>query len=822
MILMAKHISVKGVVQGVGFRPFVYGLATRLALRGWVCNTSGGVEIYVEGDSSTIENFIKRLTADKPRLARIDSLEISTEETRRDFRTFEILPSLDLDDVYQPIVPDLSICPECEREMFDPGNRRYLYPFTNCTNCGPRFTIIRNIPYDRPNTTMAEFGMCERCRAEYKDPKDRHFLAQPIACPDCGPFVALREIHSQIPYTGLKISSIEIRTSAILKARRLLREGYILGIKGEGGFHLACDASNSLTLEELRDRKGGIGKPFAIMASDVEIVRSICNLSPAEAELLVSREKPIVVLGRKPQNGQDYKVSRWVAPDLDTLGVMLPYMALHHLLLNQTDPVLMTEPAPPVLVMTSGNLSDEPIAVNDEDALLRLSSLVDAFLLHNREIHMRCDDSVVRVDHRQSTIDPAENEVVHRPPSILHIRRSRGYAPYPVKLPFAVKPTLAVGSEWNNTFCLARDRYAFLSHHIGNMENVETYESFERGVKHLSHIFRIQPQIIAHDSHPGYFSTQYARRSTLAARRIEVQHHHAHIASCMADNDLEDRRLIGLAFDGMGYGTDGTQWGGEALLASYANFERFAHLETLPLPGGDSAIRTPWQIAVGYAHALGLEIDELPCLSRIDKHSLQTTRQQVEHQLNSPLNSSMVCLFDAVACLIGVQDKVTYESQAIMEMAVLAKPFVSSAAPYPYDIEVAEDGRVIRLKELLSAIIRDVRAAESIGLIAARFHKSAAEMALDMCRQARQSPGLNEVALSGCMWQNPILLDLVRDGLIRDGFVVYFHRQVPTNDGGLALGQAAIANHLQNMPDAPSGLAPVQTDDRPSATEAVS
>ena len=793
---MAKHISVKGVVQGVGFRPFVYELATRLALHGWVCNTSGGVEIYIEGDPSNIDSFIERLAVDKPQLVRIDSLEVRAEESRGQYRTFDILPSLDLDDVYQPIVADLSICPDCEREMFASRNRRYLYPFINCRNCGPRFTIIRDIPYERSNTTMAEFGICERCSAEYKDPLDRHFLAQPIACPECGPFVALREIHSQTPYTGLKISSIEIRTSAILKARRLLREGYILGIKDIGGFHLACDASNSLTVEELRDRKGGIGKPFAIMASDIETVRSICTLNRAEEELLTSREKPVVVLEKKLHNGQANNVSRWVAPNLDTLGVMLPYMPIHHLLLNQTDPLLGTEPAPSILVMTSGNLSDEPIATSDEDALLRLSSLVDAFLLHNREIHMRCDDSVVRVDNRPWTIDHNAEGNIDRQPSIIHIRRSRGYAPYPVKLPFVVKPTLAVGSEWNNTFCLARDQYAFLSQHIGNMENVETYESFEQGVEHLSHLFRVQPQIIAHDVHPSYFSTQYARRSGLPARRVEVQHHHAHIVSCMADNGLEDRRLIGLAFDGTGYGTDGALWGGEVLLASYSDFERFAHLENLPLPGGDSAIRTPWRMAIGYAHTLGLEVDDLPFIRKIDTQSLQSARRQVDSLLNSPLNSSMSCLFDAVASLIGVQNDATYATQAAIEMEVLSKPFVSSVVSYPFVIEETEKDTVIRLKELLSSVIREVRSGESRGKTAARFHKTVAEMALDACKRARQSTGLNEVALSGCLWQNQTLLDLVRDGLARDGFVVYFHRQVPANDGGLALGQAVVANHV--------------------------
>jgi hydrogenase maturation protein HypF len=369
-----------------------------------------------------------------------------------------------------------------------------------------------------------------------------------------------------------------------------------------------------------------------------------------------------------------------------------------------------------------------------------------------------------------------------------------------------------VGSEWNNTFCLARDRYGFLSPQIGNMENVETYESFEKGVEHLSYIFRVQPRIIAHDLHPGYFSTQYARRSTLTAHRVEVQHHHAHIASCMADNGLDDRRLIGLVFDGTGYGTDGTLWGGETLLASYSDFERFAYLEPLPLPGGDSALRTPWRLAVGYAHVLGLDIDNLPFLRTIDKQSIQTTTQQVNANLNPALSSSMACLFDAVASLIGVQNEATYESQAAIEMEVLAKPFVSSAVPYPYSIVTVENGKIIHLVELLSAVIGDVRGGEAMGLIAARFHRTVAEMALDVCRQARWSTGLNEVALSGCLWQNQTLLDLVRDGLRRDGFVVYFHFQVPANDGGLALGQAVVANHLLGKLE----FAADRTDNRPT------
>jgi len=799
---MAKHISVKGVVQGVGFRPFVYGLATRLNLHGWVCNTSGGVEIVVQGPTSNIENFIHDLKTEAPPLAKIDDVTEYDELSSIEYSSFDIRPSTSVEAAFQPISADVAICPDCERELFDPRDRRYLYPFINCTNCGPRFTIIQDIPYDRPNTTMAEFLMCEHCGTEYNNPLDRRFHAQPIACPQCGPFVALRDIHPQFSGINSKISSIECRTSAILKARKLLCEGYIVGVKGLGGFHLACDASNSLSVEELRDRKGRLAKPFALMAADIDVVRSICQLSSEEEALLTSREKPIVLLAKKPHNERAYKISKWVAPNLDYLGIMLPYTPLHHLLLNQTDPLLGVEPVPPLLVMTSGNYSEEPIATDDEDALSRLAPLADAFLIHNRQIHIRCDDSVVRVDHGRLTIDHESDEMLHRPSSVVYLRRSRGYAPYPVKLPFEVKPTLAVGGELKNTFCLTRDRYAFLSHHIGDMENAETYESFEQGIKHLSHIFRVEPELIACDLHPNYFSTQYAQK--LDAPRLGVQHHHAHIVSCMADNGLDDRRLIGLSFDGTGYGTDGAIWGGEVLLASFADFERFAHLEYLPLPGGDAAIRSPWRIAAGYAHALAIEIDELPFLRNADPQALNILRQQIDKKINSPLTSSMGRLFDAVASLIGLRNEVTYEAQAAIEMEGLAKPFVTVAQPYPYEIT---NGNNIGLKSLLQSIVEDVRLKKSTEIISARFHRTIADIAVNSCERACQASGLKEVALSGGVWQNQVLLDLVRDGLLKNGFVVYFHRQVPTNDGGLSLGQAIIANYALGVQE----LAPAST-----------
>src|SRR6266498_1300366 len=667
---MAKHISVKGVVQGVGFRPFVYGLATRLNLHGWVSNTSAGVEILIQGQKSKVESFIRSLTTEAPPLARIDSVNVFDELSKIEYATFDIRPSTSIEGAYQPISADVAICPDCERELFNPKDKRYLYPFINCTHCGPRFTIIKDIPYDRPSTTMADFPMCDHCQTEYTDPLNRRFHAQPIACPECGPFVELQETHSQFPTSDPRISSIEIRTSAILKARRLLREGYIVAIKGLGGFHLACDASNPYTVAELRDRKGRIDKPFAVMAANLSAVAAVCIIQKEEYKLLASREKPVVLLTKgKQTDAQMYKVSELVAPNLDTLGVMLPYTPLHHLLLNQTDPILAREPVPPILVMTSGNFSEEPIAIDNKDALERLSPLADAFLLHNRDIHIRSDDSVVRVDKGNT----------------IYLRRSRGYAPYPVELSFEVKPTLAVGGELKNTFCLTRDHYAFLSHHIGDMENAEIYESFEQGIQHLSHIFRVRPEIVAYDLHPNYFSTQYAQR--LSAPRVGVQHHHAHIVSCMADNGLDDRRLIGLSFDGTGYGTDGAIWGGEILLASFADFERFGHLEYLPLPGGDSAIRSPWRIAAGYAHALGIELDDLPFLQNADKQALHILRQQIDKSINTVQTSSMGRLFDAVASLIGIRNDVTYEAQAAIEMEVLAKPFLLAAKPYPYSMD---------------------------------------------------------------------------------------------------------------------------------------
>ena len=808
---IAKRVHVTGVVQGVGFRPFVYGLATRLALRGWVCNTSAGVEIHVEGDESNVRLCVEALLSEAPPLARIDQVSVGDVPLEK-FTTFDIRHSASIKGAFQPVSPDVALCADCERELFDPEDRRYLYPFINCTNCGPRFTIIKDLPYDRPATTMTDFKMCDACRAEYEDPLNRRFHAQPVACPDCGPIVQLR--YSLSDETTL--SNIDLRLPAILNTRRLLREGKIVTVKGLGGFHLACDARNKKAVEELRNRKGRVGKPFALMMADIATVRYYCEVNEAERELLTGMVKPIVLLNKK--EGTD--IPDDIAPGMDTLGVMLPYTPLHHVLLNQNDAILEREPVPPVLVMTSGNFSEEPIATDNLDALDRLSPLADALLIHDRDIHVRCDDSVVRMDHRPQTTDHVRDAMVNRPSSIVYLRRSRGYAPYPVPLPFTTKPILAVGGELKNTFCLARERYAFLSHHIGDMENAEVYESFEQGVEHLSRLFRVTPELIAHDMHPGYYTTKYAEKIA-DIPRVTVQHHHAHIAACMVDNGLDDRQVIGLSFDGTGYGTDGKIWGGEVLLASYADFERVAHLEYLPLPGGDSATRNPWRIAVGYAEALGLNIDGLPFLQHIESPLVNIVRKQVQKKLNAPETSSMGRLFDAVAALTGIRNEVTYEAQAAMELEVLSRSALNDASPYPFEVmdchsegafvateesrmtkvetlrrsAVQSDiGLVIRLGELLKCIVDDVRKNESASLIGARFHHTICKVAVDVSKRVREQSGINEVALSGGVWQNQVLLDLTRSALLKEDFVVFTHQLTPANDGGLALGQAAIAN----------------------------
>jgi hydrogenase maturation protein HypF len=775
MSLKGLRVHVSGIVQGVGFRPFVYGLAAQHGLKGWVRNTSAGVDIELDGDETALSQFLDDLRQKPPALARLDHLE-HTWQAAHGFEDFQIIESQADPSDFLPVSPDVSICADCLSELFNPQDRRYRYPFINCTNCGPRFTIIGDIPYDRPNTTMAGFPLCPACDQEYHDPLNRRFHAQPVACPECGPHIWLE--------LGTSTEPVAYAEASLGLARQLLLEGKILAIKGLGGFHLACDATNPQAVSELRRRKLRVDKAFALMAADAEMAAQHAWLSKAERLLLESRQRPIVIARRR----SDSPIAAQVAPGQNTLGIMLPYTPLHYLLFANPAAQTLEINLPP-LVMTSGNLSEEPICTDNDEAREHLGSLADAFLMHNRSIHTRCDDSVVRVFpalRRERTQSPA--------PSIYPLRRARGYAPDPISLSTPVRPLLATGAELKNTFCLTRGSYAFLSHHIGDLENYPTLQAFTASIEHYQRLFRIQPQAIAYDLHPNYLATRYAveRAAQQGLPAVGVQHHHAHIAACMADNGLDGTApLIGVSFDGTGYGEDGAVWGGEFLIADAARYERAVHLAYTPLPGGDLATRQPWRMALSWLAAAGVDwAEDLPpvqhalSLSTAGVDVQAVLRKQLSSGLNSPLTSSMGRLFDAVAALMGVRQEVNYEAQAAIEMEALA----DGNEPGYYTLELRQD--VLDPSPLFHQLVQDLRLQISPRVMAARLHGGIARATADVCRTLRAQRGLNAVALSGGVWQNTYLLALTTGLLQEDGFEVYIHRRVPANDGGLALGQA--------------------------------
>jgi hydrogenase maturation protein HypF len=761
------HVHVTGIVQGVGFRPFIYNLAQRYHLTGWVKNTSAGVEIEVYGEDADLQIFSTAITDQAPPLARIEKIKITKRPPRRGhgggYGKFEILHSESIPSAFQPISPDVALCPDCLREMLDPKNRRYRYPFINCTNCGPRFTIIQDIPYDRPKTTMSSFEMCPDCAAEYKDPANRRFHAQPVACPNCGPKVWLEQYRPT--EKGGTALHMQIGDDAILRTRQLLLDGKIVAIKGLGGFHLACNAKNPQAVAELRRRKLRVDKPFAVMMPDYETVKRHCHVHDAERVLLESSAHPIVLLRRRSIS----MIAGEIAPGQRTIGVMLPYTPLHYLLLEKE------KGYPEVLVMTSGNISDEPICTDNTDARERLADLADAFLLHDRDIHIRTDDSVVRVFNKET----------------YPVRRSRGYAPFPVRLPWEIPPILAAGAELKNTFCITNGNYAFLSHHIGDMENYETLKSFEQGVEHFERLFRVKPEAIAYDLHPDYLATRYALERTEREKipAIGVQHHHAHLAALMAERGLDGLRpVIGVAFDGTGYGDDGTIWGGEFLIADYATYQRPAYLKPFLLPGGDAATRRPSRTALGLLYSLGINWeDALPTHEDLCYDDRTMLRSQLEHKINSPLTSSMGRLFDAAAALAGVRQQVNYEAQAAIEFEALVDPDERGAYSFEYI-----DG-LVDPKPAFEALIADVLSGVTVNKISGRFHNGLARMVTEVCRKLSDEYDLSEVALSGGVWQNMVLLSRTVQMLEKSGFTVHFHQQVPTNDGGLALGQTAVA-----------------------------
>ena len=772
----AYRIYINGIVQGVGFRPFVYNLAIHYALNGWVRNTSGGVEIEVTGPEDQLEQFLVSLENDTPPLAQVDSLRFETIPFDG-HKTFEILQSRADAVGFQPISPDVSICDDCLEELFSPADRRYRYPFINCTNCGPRFTIIKDIPYDRPKTTMVDFGLCQPCKEEYENPRDRRFHAQPVACPQCGPHVWLEYANQ----TGKKPTAVE--DDAILEIQRLITEGKIAAVKGLGGFHLACDAENSSAVGRLRKRKDRPSKPLAVMMPDLKTIHKHCLLSAAEKKLLSSPQRPILLLNKRPGS----KLPDILAPGQETLGVMLPYTPLHYLLFSTNDKY----PKAPfsVLVMTSANISGNPILSHNQPVREQLNSIADAYLFHNRDIHIHCDDTVTRIPPLYT------DETSFSYP----VRRSRGFSPFPLRLPKKSPPVLGVGGELKNTFCLTKEDYAFLSQHIGDLKNFETLTSYEVSITHIENLFRIEPEMIIYDMHPDYLSTRYAiNRSTHSAvPAIPVQHHHAHITSCLADNLYHgEEPVIGIAFDGIGYGEDDLIWGGEFLIADYQGYTRAGQLKYFPLPGGDTAIREPWRMALSALHSCELPWEEhyppvkyaASLSAKVpDLSLLGVLKNQLNTRINTPLTSSIGRLFDAVASLIGICHSITYEGQAAIELEAIADP--NEQGIYPFIItpeNIFDPGPM--LKVILEEITQQVRGST----ISARFHNSLAEMVLHMATRLRDEYHLNQVALSGGVWQNMTLLTKSVPKLEAADFQVFLHQRVPPNDGGLALGQVVI------------------------------
>ena len=751
MTVTRRRLRVTGTVQGVGYRPFVYRHAVDLGLTGWVRNDSAGVLIDVEGELHVIEALHRVLVAEAPPLARVTSVTAEAVvddagSNRARAVGFEIVESDGAGLPAAAVSVDTATCDDCMAEVLDPGNRRYRYPFTNCTNCGPRYTIVRSVPYDRPATTMAGFAMCPTCLAEYHDPADRRFHAQPNACGGCGP---------QLAWIDLRSGFESGRDDALRAAVEALLAGKIIGVKGIGGYHLAVDATDPDAVRELRRRKSRDDKPFAVMAAHVEAATALVELDDEGVSQLTSGRRPIVLAPRRRGGA----VADAVAPGLPELGVMLPYTPLHHLLLGD---------AGRPLVMTSGNLSDEPIAHEDDDAATRLASLVDGLLSHNRPIHIRCDDSVARVARGRTQV----------------LRRSRGHAPEPLALPFEPSASiLALGAELKSTIAVTKGPSVVPSHHLGDLEHLATYTSFLQAVDHLPALYGVRPDVVAHDLHPEYLSSKYAADLDLPA--IAVQHHHAHVAACMVEHGRTEP-VIGVAYDGLGYGPDGTMWGGEVLVADFAGFERVARLRAAPMPGGVAAIREPWRMAAVWATCAGLDPDR--ALPTIDATRLAAVLALAARS-DVVTTTSAGRLFDAVAVLLGGRPRVTYEAQAAIELEALARSAPRSAAP-TYEVDA---GRELDPSPLIAAIARDAARGVDRALLAAGFHESFGRATVALAARVAADYDIDTVVLTGGVFQNALLAEIVESGLTAAGVRVLLHAAVPPNDGGISVGQAAIA-----------------------------
>ena len=770
-----RRICVRGVVQGVGFRPFVYTSAAALGLSGSVRNDSSGAIIEVEGDAADLDAFMRRLRDQPPPLAVIESVQ-SQPLPVAGGTGFVITDTSRTDGGRTLASPDVAMCDDCAAEQRDPANRRYRHAFINCTNCGPRFTIIGALPYDRASTTMAAFDMCEECAREYADPVDRRFHAQPVCCRNCGPSLAFRD----------RDGALTERDAALRRARELLRDGGVLAVKGIGGYHLACDAANEHAVAELRARKRRGDKPFALMVADLAMARRVAIVDDSAARVLCGRQRPIVLLPRRHgaavgppvapsvEPSVEPSVAPSVAPHNPDLGVMLAYTPLHVLLFGLPG----DEPGPAVLVMTSGNLASEPICFTDDDAVVRLSGLADGWLMHNRAILVPCDDSVVRM------LDGAE----------LPIRRSRGYAPLPVALPVPVAPTLAVGADLKNTMAVAEGKYAWLSQHIGDMDDLATLSAFGAAERHLEELTGVVPTVLVADAHPLYRSTAWAHRHAGQRPVLSVQHHHAHIAAVMAEHGLDgSAQVLGFAFDGTGYGPDGAVWGGEVMLANYKGYQRLARLKYVPLAGGDVSVLRPYRMALSHLWAAGLGWDaDLPPVAACPDAERAALARQLETGLGCVPTSSMGRLFDAVSALAGVRQVVGYEAQAAIELEGLSRAADAGATGYALRVDAQAMPAVIDPGPVLAAVIADLRAGVPAGVIGARFHRAVARLIVELAGQI--DAGTKTVALSGGVFQNALLLRLAVEGLRHNGFDVISHRHVPPNDGGIALGQLLIGN----------------------------
>jgi len=751
---IARKIDVNGIVQGVGFRPFVYQLARENQLSGQVANTAAGVTIHVEGDTLQIDAFVSDLEKKPPPLAHIVAIDIQ-KTTPMGSQGFAIVASKGGASRATLISPDVSVCDDCLGEMFDPQDRRFGYPFINCTNCGPRYTIIDDIPYDRPKTSMRHFTLCAQCQAEYDNPEDRRFHAQPNACPACGPQVTLYDSQRAV----LQDKDPIARTAQLIKA------GHIIAVKGLGGYHLCADATNDKAVERLRQRKHREEKPLAVMSPDLDTIVSFAQITSGEAALLTSIQRPIVLLTKK----RPEKLAFSVAPRNQYYGVMLPYTPLHYLLLS---------PGFTALVMTSGNLSEEPIAIDNDDAFERLKDIADYFLMHDREIYLRSDDSIVRRAASETR----------------QIRRSRGFVPMPVFLKAQMPAVLACGAEQKNTVCLTKGRQAFVSQHIGDLENLATENFFRMTIDHLKRILDIDPQHVVCDLHPDYLSTQWAKTQKQAPL-LQVQHHFAHVAACMAENKL-DEPVIGLAFDGTGYGPDGTIWGGEILAADLAGYRRLAHLEPTPMPGGAAAIKAPIRMALAYLHQVygrGMGALKLPALDAMENRESDIIVEMCVRRINAPLTSSLGRLFDGVAAIIGLRNTVAFEGQAAMELEMMADD--QDEERYGFEWR-DEEIRQIAIGPIIQGVVDDLGMGMPAFIIGRKFHNTIIEGCADLCAVISKETRIDKVVLSGGCFQNRLLLEGLIHSLAQKGLQVFSHRLVPTNDGGISLGQAVIAAAL--------------------------